>query len=90
MMRRAINRRNMLRKKITEYKLLHPCKCGEGHPACLDFHHVRGKKSFHISTAYNNGYAWERIILEIQKCEVICRNCHAKHHWSNTYNIALP
>ena len=26
-------------------------------------------------------YPVEVILEEIEKCEVLCHNCHAKHHW---------
>jgi hypothetical protein len=77
---RANARRDQIRKKIIDYKLLHPCKCGESHPAALDFHH-KDEKEFCISKAYGNCFSWSRIEPEIAKCTVICRNCHAKLHW---------
>ena len=58
------------------------CKCGEDHPAALDFHHRNSQeKDFEISVAIGWGYSWERILAEIAKCDVICSNCHRKLHW---------
>ena len=79
---RANARRDEIRRKILDIKRANPCKCGESHPAALDFHH-EGEKKFCISTAYGNCYSWDRIELEIRKCKIICRNCHAKLHWHN-------
>lgn len=77
---RANVRRDEIKKRINEYKSQHPCTCGEGCPAALDFHHVGGKL-FWISSAISNGLAWDKIEVELAKCRVICRNCHAKLHW---------
>lgn len=85
MIARAVKHRKSIKRKILEFKLLHPCKCGESHPAALDFHHKDGDKEFCISDAIRNGYAWNRIELEIEKCVVICRNCHAKLHWNASF-----
>jgi len=78
---RANRRRDEIRSKIIAYKRSHPCKCGESHPAALDFHHANGNKEFTVSRAYSDCYSWKRIEKEISKCEMICRNCHAKLHW---------
>lgn len=82
---RAIRYRKTIKRKILEYKLLNPCKCGENHPAALDFHHL-GEKEFCISDAVKNGYAWNRVEKELAKCKVMC-NCHAKFHWNNTFEL---
>lgn len=42
----------------------------------LQFDHVRGEKKDSISRMVSNGYSWESIIDEIQKCEIRCANCH--------------
>jgi hypothetical protein len=68
------------RQRIQNYKLQHPCNCGEIHVACLEFHHTGGK-DFTIAERMTN--AWETIEREIQKCIVVCRNCHAKIHWED-------
>lgn len=57
------------------------CACGENHPACLDFHHSNSKtKEFSIASKIRN-YSKERILKEINKCIVLCSNCHRKLHW---------
>jgi len=52
-----------------------PCsKCGEKLPPyVLDYHHV-GDKSDSVSSLYEKSP--ERIRAEIEKCELMCANCH--------------
>ena len=57
-------------------------RCGENHPATLQFHHRDPqKKDFNLSEAVNDGYSIERIKREVAKCTVLCANCHAKEHY---------
>lgn len=67
--------RSALQKAILrEIKLKSGCAdCGyRGHPAALEFDHVTGQKSFTIATRRD----LLKIFDEIQKCEVVCSNCH--------------
>jgi len=67
------------REKIRAYKLTHPCTCGEKEPVCLEFHHLLpGEKDFQMSNV--GTLSWARILQEIQKCVVVCSNCHKKIH----------
>lgn len=54
-------------------------KCRENDPACLDFHHTTGK-DFSLSLAAGMGFSRDRIQKELDKCEVLCSNCHRKLH----------
>jgi hypothetical protein len=57
-------------------------RCGEARPACLDFHHLDGSmKEHNISTMIGKHHPKERILNEIAKCVVLCRNCHAVEHF---------
>jgi len=55
-----------------------PCAdCGGRFPAiCMDFDHVRGAKVGNISGMIRKAFSWELILVEIEKCEVVCSNCH--------------
>lgn len=55
-----------------------PCAdCGVSYPPCvMDFDHVRGKKSKAVSLLIGACAPMKRIIEEIEKCEVVCANCH--------------
>lgn len=54
--------------------------CGETDPDCLDFHHRDpGSKAMTVSQAMR-GPSFARLKAEIEKCDVICANCHRKQH----------
>lgn len=56
-------------------------RCGESHPGCLQFHHADPKaKEVSVSDAVRRAWSRKRILAELAKCEVLCANCHAKHH----------
>jgi len=53
--------------------------CDENDPEVLSFHHKNPEtKEFQIS--WNQQKAWEKLKIEIEKCELLCMNCHIKHH----------
>ena len=77
--RRRSNIKWLLRLKMG----LKCIKCGEDHVSCLDFHHKDpSTKSFNISRAILDGVSKKQLLQEIAKCDVLCANCHRKHHWS--------
>jgi len=80
------------RKKLTEwyrnYKSTLVCaRCGFSNPAALQFHHRDPKtKEFSISQKlkiYKSSL--EAIMKEIEKCEVLCANCHMIEHHQERY-----
>ena len=72
------------RKKLAEYKKTLKCEnCGENHPATLDFHHPDpNKKDMAVSKMIAAKKKWEDIEKEINKCMVLCANCHRKLHYT--------
>ncbi|MGI8922473.1 MAG: hypothetical protein ACR2HJ_00290 [Fimbriimonadales bacterium] len=70
------------RKWLVEYKKTLKCaRCEESHPATLTFHHKdESEKDFEIGNALVLGVSLKRLLAEIEKCEVLCANCHAKEH----------
>ena len=72
------------KKLFQEYKNTLRCsKCDFNHPAALDFHHINSsEKEIDISSAVSrNGWSWKRIKKEIDKCVVLCSNCHRIEHY---------
>jgi len=80
-----LKRRKELRAWFYDIKSKYSCnKCGESDPICLDFHHTSGNKDFQISTAVHVVRSKENILKEIEKCVILCSNCHRKEH-ANKY-----
>jgi hypothetical protein len=77
------SRKNTIKRNknfVEEYKHNHPCICGESNSCCLSFHHKNGDKKGNISDMVNRAYSIKRIQAEIDKCIVLCLNCHTKLH----------
>jgi predicted HNH restriction endonuclease len=96
----AYKRRKELRERAIAY-LGGKCRiCGYNKcSSAFDFHHVDPLgKDFNISA----GTSWERIERELQKCELLCSNCHREVHdgqhpgylelegaWGSQYDMSL-
>ena len=78
-MKRRDQYKQILREYVWNYLSTHPCiSCGETDPAALEFHHVRGEKVKEVSNILKNGAALQTLVTEIEKCDVLCANCHRK------------
>ena len=61
------------------YKAQHACvDCGETDPDVLDFDHVGTDKEGNITNMVHDDLSLERINAEIDKCDVVCANCHRR------------
>lgn len=81
--------REASQKWWNEYKSHLKCiKCGENHPACLEFHHRNPEeKEMNISHYSRGGWLSRRKLLEeVEKCDVLCANCHRKEHYPTNGN----
>ncbi len=74
--------RDKNRAYVTKYLEDKSCiKCGESNPVCLDFHHREpSEKVKTISRLKSSGMSIKALIKEIEKCDVVCANCHRKIH----------
>ena len=84
----------MQHRIITDYiKLVRGCDiCGyDKHPSALTFDHLnpalkyrtKDGKPVHISDMVKgNRYSLKTIMKEIDKCRVICFNCHMEHTYT--------
>jgi hypothetical protein len=77
-------RKGEIKLWFQKYKASLKCsKCEEDHPAVIDFHHHFGKKECGISKMVADGYSVVSIKKELDKCHVLCSNCHRKVHFNN-------
>lgn len=72
------------KKYIRELKESTPCKdCSKKYPYyVMDFDHQHSKE-FLISKATDEGISLEKIKKEIDKCEIVCANCHRIRTFNN-------
>jgi hypothetical protein len=64
-------------KRLIEFFATHPCvDCGETDPVVLEFDHLHDK-SFNIGWGLCQRN-WQAIVDEMDKCEVVCANCHRR------------
>ena len=73
----------VIQQRLNKIKLDRGCRsCGySAHFVALAFHHLKDDKEIAIANAVRRGWSWERIEIELEKCEVMCHNCHAIEHW---------
>jgi hypothetical protein len=83
--KRAVYETNLRHKERNkkwayEYLLDHPCvDCGEEDPIVMEFDHLpEYEKKYEVAGMIINGYAIETIKKEIDKCDVVCANCHKR------------
>ena len=59
-------------------------KCGyDKNPAALEFHHPNGDKDTLVSKLASRSFSQpikQRIDQEVEKCDVLCANCHREEH----------
>ena len=84
----AKQRRQKYSQQFQEWKAQQKCLvCQEDEECCLDLHHLdpSEKEGLVSDMAFNQ--PWETLLLEINKCVVLCANCHRKVHAGK---ITLP
>lgn len=70
-----------------DYKSKLKCElCPETHPACLQFHHTDDNKEGNVATLARRGNR-QKLLKEIEKCQVLCANCHFKLHFNTKAGI---
>jgi hypothetical protein len=89
--RSKAKRLNSAREYLWKYLCEHPCiDCGESDPIVLELDHIANNKFLDVSTMIISNYSLDRIRAEIEKCEVVCCNCHRRrtsmrgNHWRST------
>lgn len=81
---RCLEKRNKNKEnnktKLLEFLKNKKCEdCGEKDVVVLEFDHIDPKtKKFSIGDAISSGKTWKRIKIEIDKCRILCANCHRR------------
>ena len=62
---------------VIDYLKVHPCvDCSESNIIVLEFDHTEDNKTMNVCTMVASSYSWKTIEKEIEKCDVVCANCH--------------
>ena len=82
----AIRNRNQTRKLANLIQVIKKDKacfdCNKTYPYyVMEFDHIKGVKINSISRMRTCG-SWEKILKEIDKCELVCANCHRERTWN--------
>lgn len=77
---RTTNAQQSLKQRMVDYAGGCCTICGyNGYIGALEFHHIKpSTKSFEINSRTKK--TWEAILAEIEKCILLCSNCHKEVH----------
>ncbi len=73
--------RQRLKQKLIDHKGGRCQRCGYDKPVArvYEFHHRDpAMKEFGISGYLSR--SWQTLVTEVEKCDILCRNCHAEVH----------
>lgn len=80
----------LLHRKAVEYFGGKCMACGYNKYICsLDVHHVDPSTKDPSFTSWRN-WSWKRAEIELQKCILLCRNCHQATHSGHELAVAEP
>ena len=85
---RTNRRRTELSRKIWDIKEKSGCiDCGEKYPHfMLEFDHLPGYEKIESPNYLARTYSLEKAMQEIEKCEIVCANCHKIRTWNRYSN----
>ena len=77
-----LDRRSLRKKQAIEYKGGKCVSCGfNKFQSALEFHHLDPKiKENNIAVAFARNHSFDKIKKELDKCVLICANCHRGIH----------
>ena len=78
-------RRNLIKQQCYEY-LGNKCSCCGKIQKVYDFHHIK-EKEYSINEGLNKKYSFEKLKSELDKCILLCGNCHAELHYEENIKI---
>jgi hypothetical protein len=73
--------RNRKREKLIAVKNKPCTDCGIQYPPrVMEFHHPNPNKDFSVGKEFHK-LGWNTLLLEIEKCALVCANCHRLKHY---------
>ena len=81
----TVEQKRKIYKWVDEHKSSHGCnRCGVKDERCLQLHHRDSSTKKHsVATLIGKGYIFRTVKEEVEKCEVLCANCHSIHHYED-------
>ena len=80
-----IRNRNINKDLLDKFKDKPCMDCGVKYPPyVMDFDHKKDKL-FNISGKVLGGMSFKKLLLEIEKCDLVCANCHRIRTYNRTY-----
>lgn len=87
----ALHKRNVYKNSVaykaqlrnwvnTEVRKNGCCLCDEKEVCCLEFHHVNRKKKEGLVSYLISTNSKAKLEKELNKCAIVCSNCHRKIH----------
>jgi protein-arginine kinase activator protein McsA len=87
---RTIQRRKLNQEKLLEFLKDQTCRdCGTNDYRVFEFDHINNDKFRNVSQLVVEGYGWDKIKTEMNKCEVVCANCHRIRTFTRQDNYRL-
>jgi hypothetical protein len=82
-------RRSALKAEIWELKR-QPCMdCGvEYNPWIMQFDHREGVEKEGVISKLVNQYQRTKVFIEIEKCDIVCANCHADRTYKRIISVS--
>lgn len=78
---RVRRRRHKIKRMAIEYKGGKCAACGyDKCPAAFDFHHLDPKQKDFGIAAGGITHSWKKVKEELDKCIMLCANCHRELH----------
>ena len=83
-----MNQKNAQNREIVHKLKQNNCcaKCGENRWYVLDYHHINPEDKIKTVAKLMVHSSTDTTLKEIDKCILLCRNCHAEFHYLNQLN----
>lgn len=79
-----VSRQRNRAKEFIQNSKIKCARCPETFHRCLEYHHLNDKE-FSVSRGSKRGMSIERIQEEIDKCILLCANCHRKETFAEDF-----